>query len=247
MSSRRYQPRGLVIDATHDPALRSWVDSANSPATDFPIQNLPFGVFRQRDHYGAARIGVAIGEQIIDLARCRAAGLLEEVPEAIRQACGASVLNPLMALGAAPATQLRRRLSEILRAGSPATPEVLVPIESADLLMPAAVGGYTDFYASIYHATNVGSLFRPENPLLPNYRHVPIAYHGRTSSLVISGTSVRRPFGQIKRPDDPTPFFRPSSDWTTRRKSRRWSGGATSLAIRCRSTTRRSTSLVFVC
>jgi fumarylacetoacetase len=200
-----------VIDATHDPALRSWVDSANSPATDFPIQNLPFGVFRERDDGGTARIGAAIGDQIVDLARCRAAGLLETVPEAVRQACEAQVLNPLMALGAAAATQLRHRLSDILRAGRPERADVLVPMQSADLLMPAAVGGYTDFYASIYHATNVGSLFRPENPLLPNYRHVPIAYHGRTSSLVISGTAIRRPRGQMKGGDDPMPSFRPSS------------------------------------
>jgi fumarylacetoacetase len=200
-----------VIDATHDPALRSWVESANSPATDFPIQNLPFGIFRQHDAHGASRIGVAIGDRILDLTRCRAAGLLEEAPEAVQRACEASVLNPLMALGAAASSQLRHRLSAILRAGSPQRAEVLVPIGSVQLLMPAAIGGYTDFYASIHHATNVGGLFRPDNPLLPNYRHLPIAYHGRTSSLVISGTAVRRPFGQTKGADDPMPSFRPSS------------------------------------
>jgi fumarylacetoacetase len=99
---------------------------------------------------------------------------------------------------------------ELLRAGAPAEPEVLVGMNGAELLKPMAIGGYSDFYASIFHATNVGSLFRPDNPLLPNYKHVPIAYHGRTSSIVVSGTPVRRPWGQVKGPSDPSPSFRPS-------------------------------------
>ena len=105
---------------------------------------------------------------------------------------------------------LRRRIAELLRAGSPAEPALLVGMQDVELVMPIDAGGYTDFYASIFHATNVGGLFRPDNPLLPNYKHVPIAYHGRTSSLVVSGTPVRRPWGQVKGPNDSAPSFRPS-------------------------------------
>jgi fumarylacetoacetase len=114
-----------------------------------------------------------------------------------------------MALGPM-SSALRRRLIELLRSDSPADPGLLVGMQDADLMMPIDPRGYTDFYASSFHATNVGSLFRPDNPLLPNYKHVPIAYHGRTSSLVVSGTSVHRPWGQVKGPDDPAPSFRPS-------------------------------------
>lgn len=198
-----------MIDETHDPGLRSWIDSANVPTTDFPIQNLPFGLFRRTGSQDQPRIGVAIGDQILDLAQCRERGRLAGLPEPLREACGAAILNPLMALGPA-AAGLRRRLVELLRAGAPAEAEVLVGMNGAELLKPMAIGGYTDFYASIFHATNVGSLFRPDNPLLPNYKHVPIAYHGRTSSIVVSGTPVRRPWGQVKGPSDPAPSFRPS-------------------------------------
>ena len=200
----------IVINDTHDPALRSWVESANSPATDFPIQNLPFGVFRRRGSRDAAHIGVAIGDQVVDLLRCRQQGLLAGLPDALLQAAGSSQLNRLMALGGDSASLLRRRLIEILKAEAPQRADLLVPIEDAELLLPAAIGDYTDFYASIFHATNVGRLFRPDNALLPNYRHVPIAYHGRASSIVISGTPVRRPSGQTKRADEPSPVFRPS-------------------------------------
>ncbi len=184
-----------MINDTHDPALRSWVESANSPATDFPIQNLPFGVFRRRGSREAAHIGVAIGDQVVDLLRCRQQGLLAGLPDALLQAAGSSQLNRLMALGGESASLLRRRLMEILKAEAPQRADLLVPIEDAELLLPAAIGDYTDFYASSFHAMNVGRLFRPDNPLLPNYRHVPIAYHGRASSIVISGTPIRRPCG----------------------------------------------------
>jgi fumarylacetoacetase len=199
-----------MIDDTHDPNLRSWIDSANSPATDFPLQNLPFGVFRPRGSHAAARIGVAIGDQIVDLARCREHGRLSGLPEPLQEACARTILNPLISLGHAASGALRRRLLDLLRAGAPAEADLLVPMSDADVQMPVAVGGYTDFYASLAHATNIGRLFRPDNPLLPNYKHVPIAYHGRTSSLVISGTPVRRPWGQIKGPNDALPSFRPS-------------------------------------
>jgi len=198
-----------VLNETHDPRLRSWIDSANEASSDFPIQNLPFGVFRKPGSRGAARIGVAIGDQILDLVRCRERGHLAGLPEALAEACARPILNPLMALGPLSGT-LRHRLVELLRADGPADPALLVPMRDVDLLMPIDARGYTDFYASIFHATNVGRLFRPDNPLLPNYKHVPIAYHGRTSSLVISGTPVRRPWGQTKGANDAAPSFRPS-------------------------------------
>ena len=199
-----------MINETHDPALRSWVESANSPGTDFPIQNLPFGVFRPRESRGAQHIGVAIGDQVLDLLRCRQQGLLKDCSGPLEQAVGASLLNRLMALGADATAVLRRRLIDILRAGAPIRNDVLVPMGEAELFLPAAIGDYTDFYASIFHATNVGRLFRPDNPLLPNYKYVPIAYHGRASSIVTSGTSIRRPSGQIKGAQDQPPGFRPS-------------------------------------
>jgi fumarylacetoacetase len=200
------------IDATHDPTLRSWVESANQADTDFPIQNLPFGVFHRRGNEAEPHIGVAIGDQILDLAECQTAGLLQELPEAVQGACSASTLNPLMALGRAATSPLRHRLSHLLRAGQAPqnASSLLVPISDAQLLVPAAIGDYTDFYASIFHATHVGRLFRPDQPLLPNYKYVPIAYHGRASSIVSSGTPIQRPSGQWKKPDDPIPSFAPS-------------------------------------
>jgi fumarylacetoacetase len=201
------------IDTTHDPNLRSWVESANQQNTDFPIQNLPFGVFRRRESTESSRIGVAIGDQILDLTRCREIGLLEELPEKLQEACTAPNLNALMAMGSEAASTLRRCLSELLRYDEQTPPpeqEILIPMSEAELLLPATIGDYTDFYASIFHATNVGKLFRPDNPLLPNYKYVPIAYHGRASSIVPSGTSIKRPIGQRKKPEESTPSFEPS-------------------------------------
>ncbi|HEY9666545.1 MAG TPA: fumarylacetoacetase [Coleofasciculaceae cyanobacterium] len=198
------------IDATHDPNLRSWVESANQHDTDFPIQNLPFGVFRSQGTAEPARIGVAIGNQILDLTRCRQAGYLQELPETLQEACAAPNLNPLMAMGSEASSALRHCLSELLRHDGQASPperDILIPMSEAELLLPTAIGDYTDFYASIFHATNVGKLFRPDNPLLPNYKYVPIAYHGRASSIVPSGTSIKRPQGQRKSPDDSAPSF----------------------------------------
>src|ERR687886_1560699 len=198
------------LDATHDPNLRSWVESANQKDTDFPIQNLPFGVFRRQGSAEPPRIGVAIGDQIVDLTRCSETGLLQELPQKLQQACTAPNLNPLMAMGSEASSALRRRLSELLRTdGSTPPPEggILIPMSEAELLLPTTIGDYTDFYASIFHATNVGKLFRPDNPLLPNYKYVPIAYHGRASSIVPSGTSVKRPHGQTKRAEEATPTF----------------------------------------
>ena len=197
------------LNETHDPQRRSWVASANAAETDFPIQNLPLGLFRRRGSSGAPAIGVAIGDEILDLRQAGTRGLLEGLSPALRVATEAPTLNPLIALGHGEASALRRQVSRILDAnGWGADERLLTPVPDAELFVPVAIGNYSDFYASIDHARNIGKLFRPDNPLLPNYRHVPIAYHGRASSIVISGTPVRRPSGQRKGPGD-VPLFGP--------------------------------------
>ncbi len=206
-----------TLDATHAAELRSWVESANDPSTDFPIQNLPFGVFRRAGSQESFRVGVAIGDQIVDLDVCARLHLLRGDIAAAAEACRQPTLNALMASGREAARKLRRSLSDLLRSDS-ATGEhlgarandVLVPMARAELGLPAQVGDYTDFYASIQHATNVGSMFRPDNPLLPNYKWVPIGYHGRSSSIVLSGANVRRPLGQTRDAGDAPPTFGPS-------------------------------------
>ncbi len=202
-----------MTDATHDPALRSWVESANQRDTDFPIQNLPLGVFRSGGD-PAARIGVAIGDRILDLAGASARGLLSGLSESALAACRAPVLNALFALSALERAALRRQVSRLLQTGEAsgrgAAEALLVPMSGAELLLPVTIGDYTDFYASIDHATNVGKMFRPDNPLLPNYKWLPIGYHGRSSSIVISGTPVRRPSGQRKDPSAEQPTFGPT-------------------------------------
>jgi fumarylacetoacetase len=193
-----------------DQHAASWLESANHPGTDFPIHNLPLGVFSCPPTHA---IGVAIGDRILDLARAAEAGLLDELPSDTVHACLSPCLNPLMALGRDHWSPLRRRIAELLRAGSPhqaAVEPLLVPIHEATMAVPARIGDYTDFYASIHHATNVGSLFRPGNPLLPNYKYVPIGYHGRASSIVVSGTPVHRPNGQSKDAAAAAPVFGPS-------------------------------------
>jgi fumarylacetoacetase len=200
-----------AIDESHDPGLRSWVESANRPGTDFPIQNLPLGVFRRRSAGEVPRIGVAIGDYVVDLRGCEELGMLEELPQDIREAAKHSQLNGLFGLGAVALSGLRRQVMRILKSDSDrADMNALVPVEAVELQLPVAVGQYTDFYASVFHATNVGTIFRPESPLMPNYKHVPVAYHGRASSIVPSGTPIRRPWGQVKPPDEPRPIFRPT-------------------------------------
>jgi fumarylacetoacetase len=207
----------MTLDETHDPGLRSWVDSANDPGTDFPIQNLPFGIFRNGRSGGGARVGVAIGDQIVDVHACLESGVLKTPAADIARACAQPRLNELMALGRGPATLLRRALSQMLAASpdesahaAATKSRILVPIRDAELLMPAEIGDYTDFYASIHHATNVGSMFRPDNPLLPNYKWIPIGYHGRASSIVPSGTAVQRPVGQTRDGTEGVPSYGPS-------------------------------------
>jgi fumarylacetoacetase len=196
---------------THDPHLRSWVESANSNASDFPIQNLPFCVFRRRGTREIPRIGVAIGDAVLDLRRAGEGDLLAGVPQVAAEACQASRLNALMSLGPDAAGAIRNRLIDMLQHKAPRREDLLVDMSGAEFLLPADIGDYTDFYASVFHATNVGRLFRPDAPLPANYRHVPIAYHGRSSSIVISGTPVRRPCGQRKQPDEASPEFGPSA------------------------------------
>lgn len=198
------------IDHSHDPGLRSWVDSANHPESEFPIQNLPFGVFRRRGATEPYRIGVAIGEQVLDLQRCGECGLLQELPADTRAVLAAPAMNGIMALGAPAMRALRHHLFHLLIADSArAEPRALVPMREAEMAVPASIGDYSDFYASAFHATRVGRLFRPDNPLLPNYKFVPIGYHGRASSIVVTGTPIRRPWGQVKEADQPA--FRPTS------------------------------------
>jgi len=195
------------MNATHDPRLRSWVASANQPGADFPIQNLPFGVFRGPRPAIRAGIGVAIGDQILDLNACAQAGWIS--PE-FRQAAAAASLNSLMEMEPADLSSLRQQLSGLLRTGSEPVKSLLVPMRGAVMQLPVEIGDYTDFYASIFHATNVGKLFRPDDPLLPNYKYVPVGYHGRASSIMVSGHAVRRPHGQRKDANAEAPAFGPS-------------------------------------
>jgi fumarylacetoacetase len=200
-----------MLDETHDPSLRSWVESANDPNTDFPIQNLAFGVFRQRGTSERPSVGVAIGDQILDLSAMVARGAFDTGALApMRDALSAESLNPLMARGRESLAMLRRQLSAALRSGAAEHRDCLIAMHDAELFVPARIGDYTDFYASIQHATNVGSMFRPDNPLLPNYKWVPIGYHGRASSIVASGTPVRRPMGQTRDANDAPPSVAPS-------------------------------------
>jgi fumarylacetoacetase len=203
----------MTVDATHDPALRSWVASAQAAGTDFPIQNLPLGAFRLAGSAAVPRLGVAIGDQVLDLARARTLGLLDGLRADAVDALGAPTLTPLFAAGRRALGELRARLSTILTEGTGEAAraqkdaELLLPMSSVEMTIPAEIGDYTDFYASIDHATNVGSMFRPDNPLLPNYRHVPIGYHGRASSIVASGAGVKRPSGQLSaKPEGPPTF-----------------------------------------
>jgi fumarylacetoacetase len=193
-------------------ALKSWVESANEPGIDFPLQNLPYGVFNYR---GETRIGVAISDQVLDLRACAHQGLLRELrPEAVK-ACAHETLNDLMGLGSETWSVLRKQLTALLAASADSATQarlksLLVPMRDVLMQLPAEIGDYTDFYASIHHATRVGKLFRPDNPLLPNYKYVPIGYHGRASSIVVSGADIRHPNGQTKAPSATEPTFGPS-------------------------------------
>jgi len=188
----------MTLDETHDPGRRSWVESANEPGCDFPIQNLPFGIFGRKGEDEAPRGGVAIGDQILDLA---AFGLKT-----------GPTLNGLAAMGRPAWRKIRKDLSRALSSTTQQKKlsKYLMPMKRAQLFLPVAIGDYSDFFTGIHHATNMGRMLRPDNPLLPNYKWVPIGYHGRGSSIVVSGTPVVRPNGQTKAPDQPSPSFGPS-------------------------------------
>lgn len=203
----------LMTDATHAPTLQSWVASANLPGSDFPIQNLPYGRFRAAGSQQAWRIGVAIGDEVLDMAAARQAITWPAALQPLIDALAAGDLNTVMAAPKAKRVALRQALSQALALGSAqaqALAPCLLPQARIELSLPCQVSDYTDFYTGIHHATTVGKLFRPDNPLLPNYKWVPIGYHGRASSLVVSGTPIRRPLGQTKAPTAEVPSHGPS-------------------------------------
>ena len=201
------------LNQTHDPAARSWVETANQDGGDFPIQNLPFGVFSVDG--GDRHIGVAIGDEILDLTMIEQRGLVR--PDGERTVFDRPELNAFMALGPAAWSETRATLFDLLHADSADLRDdaelrrlALVPMHDAVMHLPVYVRSYTDFYASREHATNVGTMFRgPDNALPPNWLHIPIGYNGRASTVVVSGTDVRRPWGQLKAPDQETPRFAP--------------------------------------
>ncbi len=202
------------LNETHDVALRSWVESANAGETDFPVQNLPLGVFRRKGTNEAFRGGVAIGSEILDLAAAHKAGAFAGEAAGAAANCAGPALNAFMAMGPTAWSALRLALSRALRQGSPLAEKLrgaLVQQAHAEHVVPAWIGDYTDFYASVHHATTVGKMFRPDNPLLPNYKWVPIGYHGRASSIGVSGQTFPRPLGQTMPPGAAEPAFGPST------------------------------------
>ncbi len=211
-----------MLNETHDINLTSWVASANEAECDFPIQNLPFAIFRQKDSNENFRGGVAIGNQVLDLAAVARSGLFSghvfsdhvfsDNVQAALEACSMTTLNRFMGMGIEYWSELRLELSRALRSGSDTETALslcLVPMDSVEYQLPCTIGDYTDFYTSVYHATSVGSFFRPDNPLLPNYKWVPIGYHGRSSSIDVSGQAFHRPVGQTKAPDADQPVLGP--------------------------------------
>ncbi len=204
----------IPLNETHAPSEQSWLDSANDPQTDFPLQNLPFASFQQIGESQQWRGGIAIGDQVLDLKQLAQKNLLQQDAQRAIELGSQRQLNELMGARPQILSALRKGVWELLRVGSPSKDTVqdcLIPQKNVEYQLPARIGDYTDFYASIHHATNVGSLFRPDNPLLPNYRWVPIGYHGRSSSIGISGQNFHRPLGQVKGPQFEVPSLRASS------------------------------------
>lgn len=205
-----------ILDATHDPALASWIASANSGASDFPVQNLPHGVFRRRGSQEAWRGGVAIGDQILDMTAAEASGVFDAHGAVTAlAACAAAepTLNKLMALGQPAWRALRRALSTLLSQGAREAATLascLVPQAEAEHALPARVGNYTDFFTSWHHMVNAGRIFQPDAPPLPNFKWLPIAYHGRASSIEVGGSGFHRPHGQIRIPPSAEPVFEPT-------------------------------------
>jgi fumarylacetoacetase len=206
------------LNETHDPNLKSWIESANRADTDFPIQNLPFCIFNRAGTYENTRVGIAIGDFVLDVYRCYEAALFEDESFTIAVSAENYCLDhSVMKRNPSIQKAFRRRLIEILSdAADEETRRTvernLVPMSEAEFWLPAHIGDYTDFYCSIFHATNVGSMFRPDNPLMPNYKYVPIGYHGRASSIVVSGTEIKRPKGQNRADADAPPVFIPAKN-----------------------------------
>ncbi len=203
------------INETHDPKLRSWVESANDPNTDFPIQNLPLGIFERSFVDEMPNIGVAIGDQVLDLSAVSEQLWEMDFEDEIADACSFESLDLVVMLEPEKLSELRRRVSRLLRADNFSderyiAEDHLVPMNQAQMFVPLEIGDYTDFYASVYHATNIGRMFRPDQPLMPNYKWIPIGYHGRASSIVISGSPIRRPSGQTMDDNAAAPAFGPS-------------------------------------
>jgi fumarylacetoacetase len=204
-----------TINRTHDPRLRSWVESANDPNTDFPIQNLPFGVYKRNDDF--PQIGVAIGDQVVNIGAAFNMRLFDGIAAEAAKRCATTSLLSFMSLGAAHWSALRNQLSNVLRAESESyradksiAQKLLIPMSDVEMQKPGYISDFSDFYASIHHATNTGKLRRPDQPLLPNYKYVPIGYHGRASSIVAGGTPIMRPRGQIKPDGADAPSYEPT-------------------------------------
>ena len=203
------------INETHDPNLKSWIESANAPDTDFPIQNLPFCIFGRKETLEDARAGVAIGDYILDLYPCYESLLFDDGDEyLIPSLADEESLEQGRIFSNEGIHLLRKKLTKVFAVeADPKFRKIaernLIPISEVDLLRPIKSGDYTDFYCSIFHATNVGAMFRPDNPLLPNYKYIPIGYHGRASSIVVSGTDVKRPKGQTRPNAEQPPSYIP--------------------------------------
>lgn len=201
-------------DRSHDPSRATWIDGQSQKQSDFPIQNLPLGVFRESGEISEGSIGIRILDQVVDLKSLAEEGLLDSLDARIQYAFAAPTLNGWLALSGSERRETRLFISDLLSTEVGADKRNLVarhlhPIRDIEMILPVQVGDYTDFYGSIDHAQRVGALFRPDNPLLPNYRWVPIGYHGRASSLVVDGTPINRPSGQKLIGD--TPSFEPTS------------------------------------
>ena len=203
------------INETHDPDLMSWVESANDPNTDFPLQNLPFCIFRGPANQDLGRVGVVIGNKILDVWACYAGGVFSGEARHSVVSTAEQTVNALATDRLRSYPVFRKRLFDLLNAatvtaeGRAVLNEHLYDVTQCEFFVPFEIGDYTDFYCSIFHATNVGSMFRPDNPLLPNYKYVPIGYHGRASSIVVSGTEIKRPHGQNRSDAEKPPVFIP--------------------------------------
>ena len=202
-----------MLNETHAPDLRSWVESANVPGIDFPIQNLPHGIFRRRSSPEGFRGGVAIGDQILDLTAALRVGAFDGRAAAAAERAAATTLNGLMAMGPTAWTSLRLAISRLLREDAPqidALRGCLVPQSYAEYALAAQIGDYTDFFTSYHHMVNAGRVFQPDSPPLSNFKWLPIGYHGRSSSIDVSGSGFRRPSGQSRAPGEDTPRFGPT-------------------------------------